>query len=201
MKGAIESMDTYITGATIKALREAKGITQAQLADKIGVTGKAVSKWETAKGLPDITLIQPLAAALDTSIIELMSGEQVININKSSNMMRTKFYVCPICGNVIHSIGDTLISCCGIISPALETEPFDSRHEMTIERVEDEYFVSVKHDMTKTHYISFLALISCDRVQFVKLYPEGNAEARFSLCGSGFLFAYCNKHGLMKQKV
>ena len=89
-------MDTYITGATIKALREAKGITQAQLADKIGVTGKAVSKWETAKGLPDITLIQPLAAALDTSIIELMSGEQVININKSSNMMRTKFYVCPI---------------------------------------------------------------------------------------------------------
>ncbi len=194
-------MDTYITGSTIKTLREAKCLTQAELADKIGVTSKAVSKWETAKGLPDITLIQPLAAALDTSIIELMGGEQVINKNRSSNMMRTKFYVCPVCGNVIHSIGDTLISCCGITLPALEAEPFDRQHEMTIEQVEDEHFVSVKHDMTKAHYISFLAFISCDRVQFVKLYPEGSTETRFQLRGSGFLFAYCNKHGLMKQKV
>lgn len=201
MKGAKESMDTYITGSTIKTLREAKGLTQAELADKIGVTSKAVSKWETAKGLPDITLIQLLAAALDTSIIELMGGKQVINKNKSSNMMHTKFYVCPVCGNVIHSIGDTLISCCGITLPALEAEPFDRQHEMTIERVEDEHFVSVKHDMTKAHYISFLAFISCDRVQFVKLYPEGSAETRFQLRGNGFLFAYCNKHGLMKQKV
>ena len=126
-------MDTYITGSTIKTLREAKGLTQAELADKVGVTSKAVSKWETAKGLPNITLIQLLAAALDTSIIELMGGKQVINKNKSSNMMHTKFYVCPVCGNVIHSIGDTLISCCGITLPALEAEPFDRQHEMTIE--------------------------------------------------------------------
>ena len=194
-------MNTYITSSTIKTIREAKGMTQAQLAEKIGVTSKAVSKWETAKGLPDITLLQPLATALDTSIIELMNGEQIINQNRSSNMRRTKFYVCPVCGNVIYAVGDTLVSCCGITLPALEAEPFDEHHILSVERVEDEHFVSVQHEMSKDHYISFLALITCDRVQFVKFYPEGNEETRFQIHGSGYLYAYCNKHGLMKQKI
>ena len=67
-------MDNYITGATIKRLREAKGITQTQLAEQIGVSSKAVSKWETGRGIPDISLIEPLSKALGVSIIELMSG-------------------------------------------------------------------------------------------------------------------------------
>ena len=194
-------MNTYITGSTIKSIREAKRMTQADLAEKIGVTSKAISKWETAKGLPDITLLQPLATALDTSVIELMNGEQIVNQNRTSNMMRTKFYVCPVCGNVIHAVGDTLISCCGITLPALDAESFDKQHKLLVERVEDEHFVSVKHDMSKEHYISFLALITCDGVQFVKFYPEGNADTRFQIRGSGYLYAYCNKHGLMKQKI
>ena len=97
-------MDNYITGATIKNLREAKGITQTQLALQIGVSSKAVSKWETAKGLPDITLIEPLAKALGVSVMELMSGETVINKNISSNILRSKFYVCPVCNNIIRTI-------------------------------------------------------------------------------------------------
>ena len=107
-------MNTYITGATIKSLREAKGITQTQLAEMIGVTGKAVSKWETGKGLPDVSLLQPLATALDTSVMALMTGEQITNRNRSANMLRTKFYVCPVCGNILHAMGDVLVSCCGI---------------------------------------------------------------------------------------
>lgn len=194
-------MNMYITGATIKSIRESKGMTQAELADILGVTGKAVSKWETAKGFPDISLLQPLATALDTSVIELMNGEQIINQNRSSNMIRTKFYVCPVCGNIVHAIGDTLISCCGITLPALEAEPFDENHKITIEQVEDEHFISIDHGMTKTHYISFLAFVTCDRIQFVKFYPEGNAETRLELRGNGFLYAFCNKHGLMKQKI
>lgn len=194
-------MNMYITGATIKSIRESKGMTQAELADMLGVTGKAVSKWETAKGFPDISLLQPLATALDTSVIELMNGEQIINQNRSSNMIRTKFYVCPVCGNVVHAIGDALISCCGITLPALEAEPFDEHHKITIEQVEDEHFISIDHEMTKTHYISFVAFVTCDRIQFVKFYPEGNAETRLELHGNGFLYAFCNKHGLMKQKV
>lgn len=194
-------MNMYITGATIKSIRESKGMTQTELADMLGVTGKAVSKWETAKGFPDISLLQPLATALDTSVIELMNGEQIINQNRSSNMIRTKFYVCPVCGNIVHAIGDTLISCCGITLPALEAEPFDENHKITIEQVEDEHFISIDHEMTKTHYISFVAFVTCDRIQFVKFYPEGNAETRLELRGNGFLYAFCNKHGLMKQKV
>ena len=194
-------MNNYITGATIKRLREEKGITQSQLAEQIGVSGKAVSKWETAKGLPDITLIEPLAKALGVSVMELMSGETVNNKNVSANILRSKFYVCPVCGNVIHSTGDAVISCCGITLPPLEAEETDESHEINIERVEDEFFVTVSHDMTKTHFISFIAHLTSDRVQFVKLYPEGNAETRFQLRGKGFLYIYCNKHGLMKKRI
>lgn len=194
-------MDNYITGTTIKRLREAKGITQSQLAEQIGVGSKAVSKWETAKGLPDITLIEPLARALGVSVMELMSGETVINKNVSSNILRSRFYVCPVCGNVVRTTGDAVISCCGITLPPLESEEIDAEHEITVERVEDESFFTVKHEMTKTHFISFMAYLTTDRVQFVKLYPEGNAETRFQLRGRGYIYIYCNRHGLMKMKV
>ena len=176
-------MDNYITGATIRRLREAKGITQQQLADEIGVSGKAVSKWETAKGLPDITLIEPLAKALGVSVMELMSGDTVINRNISSNILRSKFYVCPVCGNIISTTGEALISCFGMTLTALEAEDVDDAHGITLQKVEDEHFITVSHGMTKTHYISFIAYLTSDKVQFVKLYPEGNAETRFQLRG------------------
>ncbi len=194
-------MDNYITGATIKYLREKKGITQEKLGEMIGVSAKAVSKWETAKGLPDITLIEPLAKALSVSVMELMSGNTVINKNTASNMLRSKFYVCPVCGNVIHSTGDAVISCCGITLPPLEAEEVDSDHLVTVENIEDEKFVSVLHDMTKEHYISFMACVTPDKTDFKKLYPEGNAETRFNPRGHGYIYFYCNKHGLMKIKI
>ena len=194
-------MDSYITGATIKNLREKKGITQAQLADLLGVSDKAVSKWETAKGLPDITLIEPLAKALSVSVMELISCDMVVNKNISANILRSKFYVCPICGNIMSAVGNTVISCCGINLPPLEAEDTDDHHQITIEKVEDEYFVTVNHNMTKEHFISFIAFLTCDRVQLVKFYPEGNAETRLNLRGGGYLYIYCNKHGLMKKKI
>ncbi len=194
-------MDNYITGTTIKRLREAKGITQSRLAEQIGVSSKAVSKWETAKGLPDITLIEPLAKALGVSVAELMSGDTVINKNISSNILRSKFYVCPVCGNIIRTTGDAVISCCGITLPPLEAEEVDEAHGITLQKVEDEHFVTISHEMTKTHFISFIAYLTSDRVQFVKLYPEGNAETRFQLRGRGYFYIYCNKHGLMKKKI
>ena len=194
-------MNTYVTGAAIKRMRENKGITQSQLADLIGVSDKAVSKWETAKGLPDISLIEPLAKALGISVTELFSGEQIINQNIASNMLRVKFYVCPVCGNIIHSTGDAVISCCGITLPPLAAEEEDKSHEIKINKVEDEHFISVEHEMSKSHYISFAAFVTSDRVQLVKFYPEGNAETRFQLRGHGNLYIYCNKHGLMKKKI
>ena len=194
-------MNTYVTGTTIKLLREKRGMTQAELAQIIGVSSKTVSKWETAKGLPDISLFQPLAQALGISVIELMNGEHIMNKNVSANMLRCKFYVCPICGNAIHCTGDTVVSCCGITLPSLEAEEPDDDHAVTIENVEDEQFITIHHSMTKQHYISFIAYVTSDRFQMVKLYPEGNPETRLQLRGRGSVYYYCNRHGLFKKKV
>ena len=193
-------MNTYVTGNTIKELREARKLTQAELAEKIGVSSKTISKWETAKGLPDISLLQPLAQVLGISVIELMNGEHIINKNVSANMLRCKFYVCPICGNVMHSMGNAVISCCGVTLPPLEAEEADGDHAVIIETVEDEHFITVEHPMTKQHFISFVAFVTSDRIQLVKLYPEGNAQTRLQLRGMGYLYYYCNRHGLFKKK-
>ena len=194
-------MNSYVTGATIRQLREKRNLTQAELAERIGVSSKTISKWETAKGLPDISLLQPLAQALNISVIELMNGEHIINKNISANMLRSQFHVCPICGNVIHSTGSSVISCCGITLPALEAEEADDDHTINIETVEDEHFITVHHPMTKEHFISFIAFVTSDRMQLVKLYPEGNAETRLQLRGRGYLYWYCNQHGLFRKKI
>ena len=130
-----------------------------------------------------------------------ITSNTVINKNISSNILRSKFYVCPVCNNIIRTVGDAVISCCGITLPPLDAEDTDAEHQITIQKVEDEHFITVDHDMTKEHYISFIAYLTSDRVQFVKFYPEGNAETRFNLRGCGVLYIYCNKHGLMKHKI
>ena len=193
-------MNTYVTGATIKQLREEKNMTQAELAEKLGVSSKTVSKWETAKGLPDISLLQPLARALGISVIELINGQPINNKNISANMLRSSFYICPICGNMIHGMGASLISCCGITLPPLEAEDADADHRVTIEKVEDEHFITIDHPMAKDHFISFVAYVTTDRIQLVKFYPEGNAETRLQKRGKGYLYYYCNHHGLFKEK-
>ena len=162
------------------------GLTQKELADKIGVSDKTVSKWETGKGLPDITLLEPLAGALGVSVSELLAGEFRVNTNRAGNMLRSKFYVCPVCGNVIHTLGEAAISCHGVLLAPQQAEPADDAHPIAIEPVEDEYFVTVSHPMTKGHHISFIAALSPDRLQLVKLYPEGEAQTRLQLRGRGF---------------
>lgn len=193
-------MDKYVTGAVIRKLREKKKMTQEDLAGKLYVSSKAVSKWETGQGFPDISLLEPLAKALDISVIELLSGEDVQNRNRTFNMMRGKFYVCPVCGNVIRSTGEAVISCCGITLPPVDPEPEDEEHRIRVETVEDEYYVTVDHPMTKDHYISFLATVTDIGIQFVKLYPEGNAEARFKINRVRKLYAFCNRHGLFERR-
>ena len=185
----------------IKRLRENIGLTQRQLADRLFVSDKAVSKWETGRGYPDVSLIEPLAAALGTSVIELISGDLVVNANRSFNMLKTKIYVCPLCGNVIAGAGEAVVSCCGITLPAAEAEEPTGEHTLSIERVEDEYLVSFAHEMTKTHYISFIVAVSGDGYELKKLYPEGSCEARFKMRGVRFFYYYCNRHGLFKKTV
>lgn len=194
-------MDNYITGTTIKSLREKQAMTQYQLAEKLCVSDKTISKWETGKGFPDISLIEPLAKVLRVSVPELLAGKQIINANRCANMARTKIYVCPICGNILHATGSAMISCCGITLPPMEAEISDEVHHLQCEKIEHEYYVSITHPMTKDHYISFIAYCTSDRFELVKLYPEGNAQARFFSRGHGIIWWYCNHHGLFYKRV
>ena len=194
-------MDRYVTGDAIRALREKKQLTQRQLADALMVSDKAVSKWETGRGLPDCTLLEPLAKALDVSLTELISGERVWNANRSANLLRSKCYVCPVCGNVIWAAGEGVFCCCGIRLTPLECEEDDAAHRIDLQRIEDEYFVQIEHPMEKAHAIRFFAYVTCDRVEICRQYPEQNAEARFFPRGPGRIYAYCNRHGLFGRRV
>ena len=194
-------MTNYVTGAAIRALREKRGDTQKELAEKLSVSDKAVSKWETGRGLPDITLLEPLAKTLGVSVTELLSGECVVNRNRSANLLRGSFYVCQVCGNVLWAAGQGSYSCCGVTLPPLEPEDPDAEHEIRVETVDCEHYVHLDHPMEREHHISFLAHVTTDRVEIVKLYPEMEAETRFRMSGPGRIYAYCNRHGLFEVKI
>ena len=194
-------MDKYITGLTIKKLREKNKLTQSELGRKLLVSDKTISKWETGKGYPDITLIEDIANIFKVSITELFQGDIIENDNISSNIEKIKFYVCPICGNVITSIGESCVSCHGINLISLEAEVADEKHCIEVSKIEDEYYVKVNHEMTKKHYISFIAALSKERMEFVKLYPESNAEARLKIRRVTKIYYYCNKDGLYLYNV
>lgn len=194
-------MNQYITGAMIRSLREKSGLTQAELADRLYVSDKTVSKWENGKGHPDISLLEPLAEIFDISVTELLSGRTVVNVNVSANMLKSQFYLCPVCGNAIHSMGEAVINCHGVLLAPMQAEETDEDHMIFIEGAEDEYYVRINHTMTKSHYISFIAALSPDRIQMVKLYPEGNAEARFQIDGVQQIVFCCNRDGLFSVHV
>lgn len=194
-------MNHYVTGAVIKKLREKKKMTQSQLAEQLYVSDKTISKWETCKGFPDISLLEPLAKALHISVPELLAGEQIINTNRAANILRSSIYVCPICGNILHTAGNAMVSCCGVTLPPLEAEEADPEHDIQCEMIEHELYVTASHEMTKQHYLSFIAYATANRFEMVKLYPEGDVEARFFSRGRGMLYWYCNHHGLFCRRV
>ena len=174
-------------------------LIDAELAEKLCVSDKAVSKWENGRGFPDVSLLEPIGKVLHISVPELLCGQTITNRNRGSNMLKSLFYVCPVCGNVIFATGEAVISCCGIVLPPLTHEPADENHQIQTEFIEDEIYVSMNHPMTKTHSISFFATMSDQGLQIVKLYPEGSAEARFKRSRVSSLYACCNRHGLFRM--
>ena len=75
MKGVI-SLDNIQFGRFVAQLRKEQNLTQKELAERLHVTDKAVSKWETGKGFPDLKLLDPLAQVLNVSLVELLQGER-----------------------------------------------------------------------------------------------------------------------------
>jgi len=192
-------MNEYITGLTIKKLREENKLTQVELAKRLNISDKTISKWETGKGYPDIEMLEPLAKVFNVSIVELLNGNTISNSNVSANLLKANFYVCPICKNVITSIGEGLIMCHGISLPVQEKE--EDNGLIDIQKIENEYYVSIKHEMSKTNYISFIAAVASDSIQIKKLYPEASPEAYFRIPGVKYIYYYSNNDGLFYKKV
>ena len=190
-----------IIGNVIRSLREKNNLTQKELAEKLSISEKTISKWETNKGLPDIGILEELALHLGVSLSELLTGTIYENKNKAGNMARGSFYICPVCGNIIYAIGSGDYNCCGISLPKQDAEEIDEEHNINVSILENEYYITMDHPMTKNHYISFVALVTMDNVQIHKLYPEQDVELRLQRRGHGTLYFYCNRHGLYKHKI
>lgn len=160
-----------------------------------------MSRQSKGRGLPDISLIEGLAAALGVSVAELLSGDVRQNANRAGNMARSRFYVCPLCGNAVHAMGEGSFSCCGSQLLPQEAETPDDAHAFTIERIEDDWYVTLDHPMTKQHFISFAAYVTTDGLHLKKLYPEMQAQTRFHITGPGTIYLFCNRHGLFAQRT
>jgi desulfoferrodoxin len=195
-------MDSIKTGILITKNRKEKGMTQKELADRLNVSDKTISKWERGQGCPDIASINDLAEVLGVNVTEILSGESMVNDNDSGNMKKTKFYVCPNCGNVVTSTGELIINCCGSKLTKLKAgKDADGEHLPAVEFIDGEVYVSLNHEMEKKHYISFIAYVTANKMTVIKLYPEQGAEARFQMTGHGILYVYCNRHGLWMKNI
>lgn len=194
-------MDQEKVGGIIKTLRKDKGMTQLELALCLNVTDRAVSKWERGLGCPDISLLTKLSEIFSVDIGSIVDGDMDENEKRSGNMKKTKFYVCPICGNIITASENTNVSCCGRKLEGLE-EKKNLDEEMKIERVDGtELYISSSHPMTKDDYISFFSYVTSDSLLLKKLYPEWGVDIRFPWLGHGKIMWYSEKEGLKYKLI
>lgn len=188
-------------GRLIYCLRKEKGLTQKQLADKMNISDKTISKWERGQGLPDISLLSRLSDIFNVDIEKILSGNLEPNSVDGGNMKRTKFYVCPVCGNITTTAGEAQVSCCGRKLKPLAPKPCNDEHRVNIENIEGDYYITFSHEMIKEHYINFIAFVGYDRMLFIRLYPEQNGEVRMPQLRGGKLYIGCNNHGLWVQTI
>ena len=194
-------MDQAKTGNLIRSLRQKQHMTQLELAEKINVSDKAVSKWERGCGAPDISLLPALAAALEVEPGVLLQGDLDANRQSNGNMKKIRVYVCPACGNVVFSTDEADVICCGKKLAALLPQKADETQLLTMEMVENEWFVTSAHEMRREHYISFLALVNGDTLIVRKFYPEWGLETRLPRVAHGMLLWYCTRDGLFWQEI
>ena len=194
-------MDLEKTGELLSRLRKECGMTQKQVAEKLQISDRTVSKWERGAGLPDVSLLKDISALYDVDIEKILDGNLEEKGVEVGNMKRMKFTRCVHCGNIFWSTGGGEISCCSRKLTPLTAQPMDKMHDVKIEEIDNEYFVTFDHEMTKEHYIVFAALVSWDRATVVRLYPEQSGELRLPRQRRGELYLCCNKDGLFRKKL
>ena len=193
-------MDLSKTGKLISKLRREKGFTQKDLSEKLNICAQTVSKWERGHGFPDVTLIPKLSQLLQVDVSKLLEGELPQITPNTGNIKRTEFYVCERCGNILTSEKNAEIVCCGRPLFPLVAKKSDDAHKINSEKIEDEYYITFSHPMTKEHYISFFSYVRFDRVLTIRLYPEQGGELRFPQMRGGKMYYYCSKDGLYEFK-
>ena len=194
-------MDLVKQGKLLSYLRRANGLTQKQVADRLGIVAKTVSKWETGKGFPDVSVISALADILGVSERVLLSGTLNKNSNQTGNIKKTKFYLCPYCGSMIEGTGEFEIICCGKPIEKLTAQQPDGDHLITVSEIENDFYIEFNHDMTKEHFIRFVAYIGFDRILLVRLYPEQASAVRFPKMYGGKFYYCCSEHGLFEHRM
>ena len=138
------------------------------------------------------------------NIEKILLGDLELNDMETGNLKKIKFYVCPNCGNVISTTGDAELSCCGRKLAPLVAKPADEKHTAIVADDDGEYYITFDHEMSKAHYIAFVAYVSTDRSLFIRLYPEQTAAVRLPKMSGGKLgkkfgsklYYYCSKEGL-----
>ncbi len=194
-------MDQIKTGKLIRLLRRKQGITQLELAEKIGVSDKAVSKWERGCGAPDISILPRLSTALGIDTEALLKGDLEENDMSNGNMKRMKFFVCPDCGNLLFATDDADVSCCGKKLLPLQPQKAETEHQLQITTTDGEWYLTTGHEMRREHYLSFVAFLTGDTLIVKKQYPEWGLETRMPFFAHGMFLWYCTKHGLFYQVV
>ncbi|MCI7571269.1 MAG: helix-turn-helix domain-containing protein [Clostridiales bacterium] len=188
------------TGTIIRRLRLEAGLTQSELASRLFISDKTVSKWERGLGLPDVALLSKLSTVLNVNIEEMLQGELNANDTVGGNMKKTKYFVCPVCNNLILATGDAAIYCCGRKLEPCVMQKADDATKLNIENIEDDYYITSGHPMTKENYIAFVALSTGDRLELVRLYPEWDLQARLTR-RHGLLLYYSTSKGLIYQNI
>ena len=189
-------------GKRIAALRKQKDLRQDDIAQLLDVSPQAVSKWETGAGCPDVSLLAALAERFGVSVERLLAGDLEPNELDGGNMKRLKFYVCPDCGNILTATGGGEVHCCGRKLEPLAARPADEEHAVTVQEVEEDWYITFSHPMKKDHYFRFAAYVATERVLLVRLYPEQGGEFRIpQLRGGGKLYLCCSRDGLFEVKI
>ena len=194
-------MDNAKIGRLICELRKEHKMTQLQLAQKMNISDKTVSKWERGLGCPDVSLLSALSEIFNVDLSELLKGQIKTNDIMGGSIRRMKFYVCPNCGNIVTALADTAIFCCGKKLIPQEIKKAEEYEKLSVEKIENDYFISSDHEMTKEHYISFVAMVTGDTVIMRKQYPEWNLQVRIPAFARGRLVWYCTQHGMFYQDI
>lgn len=191
-------MNPEKTGSIIKAARIKKRWTQKQLADAISVTDKAVCKWETGHGCPDITLLSQLSKVLEIDIQSILRGEFVKSPDIAGNMNRVKFYRCPTCGNLVTSVKEIEISCCGNKLIAVEARQSDEKKYVPIiSEFDGQFSVKFDHPMTKDDFIANVIAVQYDKILVINLFAEQEAIVTLPQIGGLRLYLITSKDGLI----